>query len=66
MELIDYYYPFEIHSKKRLLVIPLGDIQWTGSENDIAFSTLRETIAFGLDNDAVFIGLGDYIIPNGH
>jgi len=60
MELVEYYYPFEKHTKEPLLIIPIGDIQWTGDPDDVAGQTLKETIAYGLDNSAVFIGMGDY------
>lgn len=42
-------------------VIPIGDIQWNGSTNHTALSTLQETIRRGCEDDAYFIGMGDYI-----
>ena len=61
MELVSYHYPLQKHSKTPLLIIPLGDIQWTGNDNDVAVRILKETIEYGMDHNAVFIGMGDYI-----
>ena len=43
-------------------ICPLGDIQWAGDRNDLAFDSLQEHIArcLALPNPK-FVGLGDYI-----
>lgn len=59
MELRKYDLPAT--NGESILLIPLGDIQWTGRPHEIAEQHLLETIEFGVENDAWFIGLGDYI-----
>lgn len=54
-------YTFPSMKGEPLLVIPLGDIQWTGEDSDIALTQLRETVEWGVENGAWFIGMGDYI-----
>ncbi len=50
-----------VKDNKPVVVMPLGDIQWTGDPNDIALSVLHERIETGLSLDALFVGMGDYI-----
>lgn len=42
-------------------IMPLGDIQWTGRDEDVAIDLLIERIEYGLAHNAMFIGMGDYI-----
>jgi len=43
-------------------ICPIGDIQWSGDRDDIAYDHLEEHIALCLKQpDPLFIGLGDYI-----
>ena len=58
MQLITYPLP---RSSKRLIVAPIGDIQWSGDDGPTAQSQLKDHINRCLDLDAYFIGLGDYI-----
>jgi len=46
---------------KRVVVCPIGDIQWSGSSGSTAQDHLRRHIDRCLDMDAWFIGMGDYI-----
>ncbi len=41
-------------------LIPLGDIQYDGSEESSSLKLLRETIARGTEAGAYYIGMGDY------
>lgn len=40
---------------------PLGDIQWNGHEDDIAFDELKRYIDEAMAKQAWFIGMGDYL-----
>lgn len=51
----------EVGDKKPFVLMPLGDIQWTGSEGDCATKILEERIDTGLALGAWFFGMGDYI-----
>lgn len=42
-------------------IAPLGDIQWTGREEDIAVDLFAEHLTRCLDLNAYYLGLGDYI-----
>jgi hypothetical protein len=44
-----------------MLLLPVGDIQWAGDESEIALSMLKAHIRWGVENDAYFLGMGDYI-----
>jgi hypothetical protein len=46
---------------KRVVLAPLGDIQWTGRPDDIAYDMLKAHIAQALEMDAWFIGMGDML-----
>jgi len=41
--------------------MPLGDIQWTGRDSDVAVDLLKKRIEYGIENNALFLGMGDYI-----
>ncbi len=56
MELIKHTSDMEL-----MAIMPLGDIQYTGNDEDLAFSLLEKRIAYGLEIGAKFIGVGDYI-----
>lgn len=58
MELITFSVP---KSTQRLVIAPLGDIQWSGANGPTAKDTLKRHIDRALEMDAYFIGLGDYI-----
>jgi hypothetical protein len=44
-----------------VILAPLGDIQWAGRKEHIAYSQLQEHIAEALERKAWFIGMGDYV-----
>jgi hypothetical protein len=46
---------------KSVVVAPIGDIQWAGRRDQIAFQHLKDHLAHALDRDAWFVGTGDYI-----
>lgn len=48
-------------SLKQIVVAPLGDVQWSGSNGSTAQDHLRRHIDRCLELDALFIGMGDYI-----
>lgn len=43
------------------LIMPVGDIQWTGGDEDVALEMLKKHITWGVEHGAYFIGMGDYI-----
>jgi hypothetical protein len=54
-----------IHLKKatqEVTICPLGDIQWAGDEEDLAYDHLVEHMEVCLDSPTpLFVGMGDYI-----
>jgi hypothetical protein len=46
---------------KEIVVAPLGDIQWAGRREHIAYRQLQEHIAEAVERKAWFIGMGDYV-----
>jgi len=44
-----------------LVIIPIGDIQFTGMDGSTVVRQLKETLARGMDQGAWFLGMGDYI-----
>jgi len=47
--------------RKPFVVIPIGDIQWAGDSKQVALDQLKATIARGMEKDAWFVGMGDFI-----
>lgn len=41
--------------------MPIGDLQYAGDDDAIALSMLKRHIQWGVDHNAYFIGMGDYI-----
>lgn len=62
MELVN---PEHLTSKRmkwdRQLIIPIGDIQLQANRDAVDLDRLKADIAFGIQHDAWFIGMGDYI-----
>lgn len=48
--------PFKEH-----VIMPLGDIQIQPDRNAVDWSLLKQTIQWGVDHDAWWVGMGDYI-----
>lgn len=46
---------------REVIVAPLGDIQWAGRKEHLAYSQLQEYIAEAVERKAWFIGMGDYL-----
>lgn len=46
---------------KPLVVAPLGDLQWNGDPDELAYDHLERHIAEAMSLDAWFVGMGDYI-----
>ena len=61
MELVTYDVPRRRADHEPLTIIPLGDIQWNGKNGPTALDILKRTIDDGLERNAFFIGMGDYI-----
>ena len=57
MEIIKFYLP----SVKPFAIAPLGDIQWNGDPHEIDCGGLERHIARCLEENAYFLGMGDYI-----
>lgn len=43
------------------LIMPIGDIQWSGRDAEVAMGMLKRHVQWGVDNGAYFLGMGDYI-----
>lgn len=61
MELVSYKFHFANNQSKPLAIMPLGDVQWSGHKGDTTLRLLLARIAYGLEHDAYFVGMGDYI-----
>lgn len=46
---------------KEQVIMPLGDIQIQQDRNAVDWSLLKQTIQWGVDHDALWVGMGDYI-----
>jgi len=46
---------------KKTLIIPIGDIQLQQNRDLVDIDRLKETIQFGVEHDAYYIGMGDFI-----
>jgi hypothetical protein len=44
-----------------ILLRPIGDIQWFGFDDDVAINTAAKHMKWGIENNAYFIGMGDYV-----
>lgn len=51
----------QLSARDSFTVIPLGDIQWTLDREKVSEKRLLETINHGLEEDAFFLGTGDYV-----
>lgn len=61
MEMVTYTIPVRSRQSDQTLIIPIGDIQWFGQPKSIALGMLKRCIAWGVERDALFLGMGDYI-----
>lgn len=59
MELVSHSIPAKVGQE--ILVMPIGDIQWSGRDPEVAMGMLRRHIQWGVDHGAWFLGMGDYI-----
>jgi hypothetical protein len=59
MELVSHAIPAKVGQE--ILVMPVGDIQWSGRDAEVAMGMLQRHIQWGVDQGAWFIGMGDYI-----
>jgi hypothetical protein len=44
-----------------VLIMPVGDIQWSGEKGDTVLGMLQRHIEWGVERGAWFLGMGDYI-----
>lgn len=61
MEFISHVIPTKTRQKDEVLILPVGDIQWAGDKRQVALGMLKRHIQWGVDNNAYFLGMGDYI-----
>lgn len=64
MELASYTFKVKgVNNEARepLLIMPIGDIQWSGQRGDTTLEMLKRHIGWGMEHKAWFIGMGDYI-----
>jgi hypothetical protein len=59
MELVSHVIPAKVGQE--ILVMPIGDIQWSGRDDEVAMGMLKRHVQWGVDRGAWFIGMGDYI-----
>lgn len=59
MEIVSHAIPAKVGED--VLIMPIGDIQWSGRDNEVAMGMLKRHIQWGVDRGAYFIGMGDYI-----
>lgn len=43
------------------LIMPIGDIQWSGADGDTTDAMLKRHVEWGVENRAWFLGMGDYL-----
>lgn len=58
---MQHFYKLFPRVKQRILLMPVGDIQWTGTKGSTATEMLKRHIEWGVDQGAWFLGLGDYL-----
>lgn len=61
MQLVSHTIPVKTRQSDELLLMPIGDVQWAGDKKDVALGMLKRHIQWGVDHNAYFIGMGDYI-----
>ncbi len=44
-----------------ILLMPVGDIQWAGFKEDVAIGMLERHLKWGVEHNAYFLGMGDYV-----
>lgn len=59
MELVSHVMP--AGKGKEILLMPVGDIQWSGRDPEVAMGMLQRHIEWGVAHNAYFLGMGDYI-----
>lgn len=61
MELVSHSIGVRSLKDRPLLLLPLGDIQYSGKGNDVAMGMLQRHVEWGVKEGAYFLGMGDYI-----
>lgn len=61
MELVSHELIAKGRDSDPILLMPVGDIQWIGDSKEVALKMLKKHIAWGVEQGAYFIGMGDYI-----
>jgi hypothetical protein len=59
VELVSHVIPARVDQE--ILVMPIGDIQWSGRDSEVALGMLRRHVEWGAERGAYFLGMGDYI-----
>lgn len=59
MELVSHVIPAKVGQD--ILVMPIGDIQWSSRDDEVAMGMLKRHVQWGVDHGAYFLGMGDYI-----
>src|SRR5438034_3912232 len=60
MEIVTHRFPPVSRGKDEILLMPIGDIQYAGDDKQIALGMLKRHIAWGVEHNAYFLGMGDY------
>lgn len=61
MELVTVNVTVPHKAHERVVIRPIGDIQWTGPKGKTALDTLRRDIDATLEQGGYFLGMGDYL-----
>lgn len=61
MELVSKSIPVSTRQSDEVLLMPVGDIQYSGDDKAIALGMLKRHVQWGVDHNAYFIGMGDYL-----
>lgn len=61
MEVTSITLPAKGRNGEPILLMPVGDIQWSGDEKGVALKMLKRHIEWGVEHNAYFLGMGDYI-----
>lgn len=62
MELVSYTIPVPHRQENEsMLIMPLGDIQWSGKKGDTALEMLKRHVEWGTKHKVWWLGMGDYI-----
>lgn len=60
MEIVTHHIGVQSRDSEQL-IMPVGDIQWYGEDAGVALGMLKRHIEWGVEHNALFLGMGDYV-----